>query len=503
MSIPFATVYYNFIMVKSGKMDLKLLIFQINRSKHYPRCIFNVIGKREILYSFHKITLGFIFLNLMLTTLSSCRFLNKNQLLIAKKVDFPDGINKYPKVRTYIINDEGAIISKGNYLDIDTIVTEEDYFIAEVPDSGWIYLKLDESPLINSYFDKAEAFNSLGYAKVESSRKCGYIDKRGKYIIPVLYDDLGEFKENLVSCKINGKLGFINEKGKIVIPPIFDFPQFEENFSDEEFYFADSFEFSEGLARVKSNGYFGYIGKDGQFKIKPTFALARNFINGYAVVAIEDTVVDTSADNSSFFRKQIRKSFGIIDKKGNWVIHPQFGEILLAKNYFIALNTKWALMGGGYSYYKYSGEKLFNKEFIVTSESYIYEHIFRNYLFVDSIAFASLDDSSGYINMNGDFVISPKYFESDNVYFNNGFAVVGYNYSDIVNYPGEDVSQRYRAYMVINKNGEIEIPPAFRYINNVGNGIFEVMPIQVPHQLPSIGKIYYIDNNGNYIWKGF
>lgn len=487
-------------------MDIKSLRFQINRCKHTSGCNFILTQKREFLSSFHKITMGFIILNLMLTTLSSCRLQNQNQLLIAKKVEFTEGFNKYPEVKTYIINDEGAIISKGNYLDIDTIATEEDYFIAEVSgrDRGWIYLKLDERPLINTYFEKAEAFNSLGYAKVKTSGKYGYINKNGEYVIPAIYDDLGEFKENFVACKINGKLGFINEKGKVVIPPIFDFPQFDQNFSDNEFYFADSFEFSEGLARVMRSGYFGYIGKDGQFKIKPTFSLARNFINGYAVVAIDDTVIDQNADHTSILRTQIRKSFGIIDKNGDWVINPQFGEILLAKNYFIALNSIEVFKNGGkYSYYKYSGEKLINKDFIVKSESNPFDHIFRGYLFVDSIAFASMGDSSGYINMNGDFVIAAKYFESDNVYFNNGLAIVGFNFGEEVHYPGDDFSQRYRAYMVINKRGEIEIPPVFKQIYSAGNGIYEVLPIQSPLNLNVIGKVYYVDSKGNFIWKGF
>lgn len=48
--------------------------------------------------------------------------------------------------------------------------------------------------------------------------KNGYVDKLGMISIPFIYDDAGVFREGYAPVEKNGKWGYIDEKGKVVIP---------------------------------------------------------------------------------------------------------------------------------------------------------------------------------------------------------------------------------------------------------------------------------------------
>jgi len=59
-----------------------------------------------------------------------------------------------------------------------------------------------------------------GYARVSlggfTGGLWGCIDKSGKVIVPIKYDEIGLFgyKTNLAKVNLNGKYGFINKAGK-------------------------------------------------------------------------------------------------------------------------------------------------------------------------------------------------------------------------------------------------------------------------------------------------
>jgi DNA-binding transcriptional regulator/RsmH inhibitor MraZ len=49
--------------------------------------------------------------------------------------------------------------------------------------------------------------------------KWGYIDKKGRMVIPPVYDDVQPFSENVQAMvEVNGKHGYIDTKGDIVRP---------------------------------------------------------------------------------------------------------------------------------------------------------------------------------------------------------------------------------------------------------------------------------------------
>jgi hypothetical protein len=82
----------------------------------------------------------------------------------------------------------------------------------------------------------------------DANGKWGFIDKTGKEVIPLKYDDARSFSEGLASVNLNGKWGYIDKTGKEVIP----------------FKYDDAWPFSKGRAEVKLDGEWFYIDKTGK-----------------------------------------------------------------------------------------------------------------------------------------------------------------------------------------------------------------------------------------------
>jgi len=83
----------------------------------------------------------------------------------------------------------------------------------------------------------------------------GYVDKRGRVVIPYRFREAGPFCEGLAAVEVDGKrgqkgkYGYISRHGKLVIQPIFDYGG----------------DFSEGLAYVSTgDGLRGYVDKTGK-----------------------------------------------------------------------------------------------------------------------------------------------------------------------------------------------------------------------------------------------
>lgn len=165
--------------------------------------------------------------------------------------------------------------------------------------------------------------NSSGYITIKKQAQ-NYKDVRkalveaetGKIVIPFDYMDMGDFSDGLVSVEnLEEKWGYLDKNGKTIIP----------------FIYEEAGNFSEGLAAVyQFSGYMntilgrvrtskcGYINKEGQvvipFQFKETIGIdVCEFHDGLAVQGI--------SKNNRF-----ALIFGYIDKKGNWVIKPQYDD---------------------------------------------------------------------------------------------------------------------------------------------------------------------------------
>lgn len=65
-------------------------------------------------------------------------------------------------------------------------------------------------------YDLALKF-SKGLAKVFQDGKCGYINTKGKVVLPCNYDVVGHISEGLALVKQNDKWSVMNTEGKVIV----------------------------------------------------------------------------------------------------------------------------------------------------------------------------------------------------------------------------------------------------------------------------------------------
>ncbi len=112
--------------------------------------------------------------------------------------------------------------------------------------------------------------------------KWSYIDRSGRQISDLRFDDALDFSEGLAGVYMSNRWGFIDLSGKIAIQPGF------ENVGA----------FSEGLASASQGGKTGFINRYGAFLIGPQFDAVEPFSNGRALVT---TYGPNSESNKSWF----------------------------------------------------------------------------------------------------------------------------------------------------------------------------------------------------------
>lgn len=118
------------------------------------------------------------------------------------------------------------------------------------------------------------AFQSNMY--VRNNGKVGMLKANGEDFIPVKYDSLGLYSDNMLVAKVGDKYGFLNEEGKETIP----------------FVYSQAHNYSEGLAAVvNENGKYLFIDKLGNVAIKPKgYDRVDDFQNGTCKVYHKDKV---------------------------------------------------------------------------------------------------------------------------------------------------------------------------------------------------------------------
>ncbi|HEX6729435.1 MAG TPA: WG repeat-containing protein [Pyrinomonadaceae bacterium] len=236
--------------------------------------------------------------------------------------------------------------------------------------------------------------------------KLGYIDNKGRTVISPQFDRAGYFYEGLavVANKINGdlKYGYINQTGRFVITLEFD----------------SAGNFSDGFAAIRFGGKSGYIDRTGQVVISPQFAEATPFYRGLARVRI--------FTNEGTFRGR----WGVINKKGEFVVPPKYDHIqhFTEPAIFAGIITnekwRWRLISWtgktiiepeterienlrkGIDPIKFKGKPKItdNVRTIWGSEEYTRSIID----FSKGLIPVSINEQLGYLNLQGELVISPR-----------------------------------------------------------------------------------------------
>ncbi len=298
--------------------------------------------------------------------------------------------------------------------------------------------------------------------------KCGYIDWSGKVAIPLEYYDCGNFSEGLAAVRFSNSAvaaqhGVINEQGETVIAP----------------RFFGIGEFSGGLApaQLSENSKWGYINTKGDWVIPPRFETCGSFSEGLAPVG---------------------HPCGYIDMRGNMVIKPQFEEChpFVGGTAIIAKWTGWGqfLTSTAIGRFIVKMVPTDKDDFPTWHPTPYWGFIKRDgtwqvrpdFKFLGTmssgLAPAENENGYGYISINGQFVIGPK-FERAGM-FRDGYASV----------LGGDPAK----WNVIDLSGRIVLKtdyPKASWVWNLGNGIFRADLFRAE----GIKEVYF-DKNGRAIW---
>jgi len=168
--------------------------------------------------------------------------------------------------------------------------------------SGAVFIDKSGKPVIKPKNNNWNCHRFLFYqyiddfAIAEECGKFGYLNKKGKWEIKPIFDDVGNFHEGLARVKINDNWGFVDKEGNVVINK--DILNGNTAIQTGAPFDAVS-DFSDGLAIVQTRKKLGYIDKSGNWVIQPELLGAKPFVNGMARVKLPD-----------------RKGWNYIDKSG-------------------------------------------------------------------------------------------------------------------------------------------------------------------------------------------
>ena len=138
-----------------------------------------------------------------------------------------------------------------------------------------------------------------GVAIVQKNDEYITIDKTGKTIVKAKYDQIMPYSEGLAVVSLDQMYGAIDLKGKLVVPMHFDgLNSFSEGLS--------AYNLLRGAGDYE--GLYGYIDKDGSNVINAKWSDARPFAEGLAAVFSDDE----------------DGKWGIINKSGKYVVEPKY-----------------------------------------------------------------------------------------------------------------------------------------------------------------------------------
>ncbi len=229
----------------------------------------------------------------------------------------------------------------------------------------------------------------------------------------------------------NNKFKDLNITGAAVLSEDLVFIDIGEE-ENQEHYFLDKdgnkykfkdnfFNFSEGIATVATkDNKWGFINKKGEYVIKPQFGFVNEFSEGLAAVLKND-------------------KYGFINKKGKMVIKPQFDSVGLFSE-----GLTEVLKNDKYGFINKKGKMVIKPQFDSVGS------------FSEGLAEVEKDKKYGFINKKGKMVIKPQFDLT--VQFSEGLALV----------------KKDNKWGFINKMGKMVIKPQFDSVGSFSEGLAAV-----------------------------
>ena len=185
---------------------------------------------------------------------------------------FRQGLAKVMEVRDYIyINLKGEPVIQD--FDADVIEPSDNTYIVGVR-KKCKYMVYDlNGNLLDTYDLLRKNLSDDAIFAVKKGGKWGYIDGYGKVIIPLEYEEVGNFSEGLAAVRKDGKWGYINLKNEVVIPI--------------EFTNRGVGSFKNGVAEYYDDRGIGLINLKGEIIAEPKYN-SIEYINGNIAIVLFD-----------------------------------------------------------------------------------------------------------------------------------------------------------------------------------------------------------------------
>jgi len=250
--------------------------------------------------------------------------------------------------KSWLISLSGKILSNRGY---DEIILPfganppgANFLIAVLYDQfGYIYITGEEITqfkydIKSLYFDMS---NNDEYCEAVFYGKHGIINKKGKTIIPFIYDDIRSFANNNFIVKKNNKLGAIDINNKIAIPFEYDEWSYSNYKNHRNLYFLifkkgqKEHYFDSTLTKISFSDYddVKYIHNYQEYYGKDAFIVEKN--GKFGIVDIEDSVIvpieyeDIDEYWGELCSHKIKKDdkYGVVVLKNRRIISPKYDNI--------------------------------------------------------------------------------------------------------------------------------------------------------------------------------
>lgn len=387
---------------------------------------------------------------------------------------------------------------------------------------------------------------------VSVNGKYGFINNKGEIVISPQYDDIlmlqtqegmvMGFYNGYAAVKVKGKWGFINHKNEFIAEPKYDEVDFFEDnraavyiFDDKandypglkyrytyirpdgseitDFIFNRNYGFnrmfSSGAAIVHYNGQDRLIDRNGNFLLGEDYTLHTicrggmigaswtengKRVSGFASLDGKNKIRLNGASPFNGFMKDraliqqtvytdfgSKNKFGMIDRTGKVVVKPTWDYILYSDDF----SDNYAAVEQSYQYgfIDLNGNTLIQPKYTAVK------------LFNEGLAAVSVDGKYGFINIKDEMVIKPVYDYAD--YFMEGYARVNIDTKSAYR---NSPSQLGGKWGFIDKEGNLVIDTVYDYVDPFYKGVARVYVYQPGEGLGS-AKIGYINKQGKVIWQ--
>lgn len=218
-------------------------------------------------------------------------------------------------------------------------------------DGYWLLLDKQSKVLTKVNFDDlVYALDDLCYARLGNS--CGLINDKGEEVVPVIFDNILPFSNDLTAVFVNGSYIFYNKFGERKA-----FPNIERIGVDNN---SGNWLVNDGIINVRVNGNFCYLNTDGDIIGNYFAPILFNFSDGYVSIGDENTRAVMDTKGNVYFKNQFDyiieiqnglfsvikdDSYGVINIEGKIIVPIKYDYLYFNEGKYIIcdLNGKQIL----------------------------------------------------------------------------------------------------------------------------------------------------------------